>query len=165
MPVDVTDRIEKSVLLHVSLERAWKALSHAKEFGEWFGVTFDGPFIAGAPLHGKIVPTKADLEVAKLQEPYAGRPFDITVDRIEPPHLFSFRWHPYAVEPGIDYSNEPTTLIVFTLEQRTDGILLTVTESGFDHISLERRAKAFAANEGGWTMQMTLIEKHLARPA
>jgi uncharacterized protein YndB with AHSA1/START domain len=165
MPVDVTDRIEKSVLLRVSLERVWKALTDAKEFGEWFGVTFDGPFVAGAPLHGNIVPTKADLEVAKLQEPYAGKPFDIIVDRIEPPHLFSFRWHPYAVEPGIDYSNEPTTLIVFTLEQRTDGVLLTVTESGFDHIPLDRRAKAFASNEGGWTMQMKLLEKHLARPA
>jgi len=165
MPVDVADRIEKNVLLHVSLERAWNALADAKTYGEWFGVAFDGPFVAGARLHGTIVPTKADLEVAKLQEPYVGTSFDITVDRIEPPHLFSFRWHPYAVEPGVDYSDEPTTLIRFTLEQKADGVLLTVTESGFKRIPLDRRAKAFTANESGWMMQMTLIEKYLARSA
>ena len=165
MTVDVTDRIEKQILLKASRARVWKALTDAKEFGEWFGVRFDGPFVAGAPLHGVIVPTQADAEVAKLQEPYAGRAFDITVDRIEPPRLFSFRWHPYAVEPGSDYSKEPTTLVVFTLEERPDGVLLTVTESGFDRIPLDRRAKAFGANEGGWQMQMMLIEKYLASSA
>jgi len=162
MTVDVTDRIEKQVVLRASRARVWKALTDAKEFGEWFGVRFDGPFVASAPLHGVIVPTQADAEVAKLQEPYAGRPFDITVDRIEPQRLFSFRWHPYAVEPGSDYSKEPTTLVMFTLEEQPGGIRLTVTESGFDRVPLDRRAKAFAANEGGWEKQMTLIEKHLA---
>jgi activator of Hsp90 ATPase-like protein len=103
--------------------------------------------------------------VARLQEPHAGKPFDITVDRIEPMRLFSFRWHPYAIDPAADYSNEPTTLVVFTLEEKPDGILLTVTESGFDKIPLERRVDAFTANDGGWAKQMTLIEKHLARPA
>jgi len=163
--VVVTDRIEKRILLHASRARVWKALADSKEFGEWFGVRFDGPFVAGAPLHGVIVPTQADVEVAKLQEPYAGRAFEITVDRIEPQRLFSFRWHPYAVEPGIDYSTEPTTLVVFTLEEQPAGIDLTVTESGFNQIPLDRRAKAFAANEGGWAKQMTLIEKYLAQSA
>jgi uncharacterized protein YndB with AHSA1/START domain len=165
MAVAVTDRIEKRILLHASRARVWKALTDATEFGEWFGVRFDGPFVAGAPLRGVIVPTQVDADVAKLQEPYAGRAFDITVDRIEPQRLFSFRWHPYAVEPGIDYSKEPTTLVVFTLEDQPGGIQLTVTESGFDQIPLDRRAKAFAANEGGWAKQMTLIEKHLAHSA
>src|SRR5262249_46640567 len=142
MLVGISDRIEKSVRLHVSLDRVWTALTDAKAFGEWFGVKFDGPFIAGAALHGVIIPTKADLEVARLQEPYTGKPFEITVDRIEPQHLFSFRWHPDAVEPGIDYSNEPTTLIEFTLEETADGVLLSVSESGFDRIPLDRRAKA-----------------------
>ena len=162
MTVDVTDRIEKQVLLKASRARVWKALTDAKEFGEWFGVRFDGPFVAGAPLHGVIVPTQADADVAKLQEPYAGRAFDITVDRIEPQRLFSFRWHPYAVEPGSDHSKEPTTLVMFALEEHPGGIRLTVTESGFDQVPLDRRAAAFAANEGGWEKQMTLIEKHLA---
>src|SRR5262249_48213410 len=134
MTVAVTDRIEKRILLYASRARVWKALTDAKEFGAWFGVRFDGPFVAGAPLRGIIVPTQADAEVARLQEPYAGRPFDITVDRIEPQRLFSFRWHPYAVEPGIDYSKEPTTLVVFALEDQPGGIGLTVTESGFDLI-------------------------------
>ncbi len=165
MPVAVSDRIQKNVLLKAPRARVWKALTDAKEFGEWFGVRFDGPFVAGAPLRGVIAPTKVDPEVAKLQQPYAGKTFDITVDRIEPQRLFSFRWHPYAVEPGVDYSKEPTTLIVFTLEEKPNGILLTVTESGFDQIPLDRRAKAFTANEGGWAIQMTLIEKHLARSA
>jgi len=165
MTAAVTDRIEKKVLLKAPHARVWKALTDAKEFGEWFGVKFDGAFVAGAAVRGVVVPTRADAEIARLQEPYAGKTFDITVDRIEPQKLFSFRWHPYAIEPGVDYSKEPTTLVVFTLDEKPDGLLLTVTESGFDRIPLERRAQAFAANEGGWTMQMTLIEKHLARPA
>jgi uncharacterized protein YndB with AHSA1/START domain len=165
MSVAVTDRIQKQVLLNASRARVWKALTDAKEFGEWFGVTFDRPFAAGASLRGVIAPTKADPEVARLQQPYAGKTFDITVDRIEPQHLFSFRWHPYAIEPGVDYSKEPTTLVVFTLEEKANGVLLTVTESGFDRIPLDRRGAAFTANEGGWALQMTLIEKHLARSA
>jgi uncharacterized protein YndB with AHSA1/START domain len=165
MTAVVADRIEKKVLLKAPRARVWKALTDAKEFGEWFGVKFEGAFAAGAAVRGVVVPTRADAEIARLQEPYAGKTFDITVDRIEPQKLFSFRWHPYAIEPGVDYSKEPTTLVVFTLDDKADGVLLTVTETGFDRIPLERRAQAFAANEGGWTMQMTLIEKHLARPA
>jgi uncharacterized protein YndB with AHSA1/START domain len=165
MTAAVADRIEKKVLLKAPKARVWKALTDAKEFGEWFGVKFDGAFVAGAPLRGVVMPTKVDPEVARLQQPYAGKTFDITVDRIEPQSLFSFRWHPYAIEPGVDYSKEPTTLVVFTLEEKSDGVLLTVTESGFDQIPLARRAEAFTANEGGWTMQMTLVEKYLARSA
>ena len=163
MAVAVTDRIEKRIVLHASRARVWNALSDAKEFGEWFGVRFDGPFVAGAPLRGVIVPTQADVEIAKLQEPYAGRAFDITVDRIEPQRLFSFRWHPYAVEPGVDYSSEPTTLIEFALEEVPNGVMLTVTESGFDQIPLARRVKAFTANEQGWGRVLQLVEKYLAQ--
>ena len=160
-----TDRIDKKVLLSAPRARVWKALTDAEEFGTWFGVKFEGPFTPGKPQRGVIVPTKVDAEVAAAQKPYAGMPFEITVDRIEPERLFSFRWHPFAVEPGVDYSQEPTTLIVFTLEDAANGVLLTVTESGFDRIPLARRAKAFTANEGGWTMVMTLIEKYLAKTA
>jgi uncharacterized protein YndB with AHSA1/START domain len=108
---------------------------------------------------------RVDVEVAKAQQPYEGLPFEISVDRIEPKKLFAFRWHPFAVERGVDYSREPTTLIVFALEDVADGTMLTVTESGFDRIPLARRAKALTANEGGWTMVMTLIEKHLVEAA
>jgi uncharacterized protein YndB with AHSA1/START domain len=160
-----TDRIEKQVLLRAPRVRVWRALTDAEEFGTWFGVKFNGPFIPGSLLRGVIVPTRVDVEVAKAQQPYEGMPFEISVDRIEPETLFAFRWHPFAIEPGVDYSREPTTLIVFALEDVADGTMLTVTESGFDRIPLARRAKAFTANEGGWTMVMALIEKHLVQAA
>lgn len=165
METNVTDRIEKKVLLRAPLARVWRAISDAKEFGSWFGVDFEGAFVAGKPIKGKIVPTKADPEVAKSQEPYAGMKFDFTVDRIEPERLFSFRWHPFAIDTNVDYSHEPTTLVVFQLEPADGGTLLTITESGFDRVPLERRAKAFAMNEQGWTAQARLIEKYLANAA
>jgi uncharacterized protein YndB with AHSA1/START domain len=160
-----TDRIQKQVILKAPLERVWKAVSDASKFGEWFGVLFEGPFAAGKAMKGKIVPTKADPEVAKMQEPYAGATFDCIVDRIEPMTLFSFRWHPFAVDPAVDYSQEPTTLVTFQLEPVPGGTQLTITESGFDSIPLARRAKAFEMNGEGWTHQMRLIEKYLAAHA
>ena len=158
-----TDRIEKKIVLHAPLKRVWRALTDSTEFGVWFGVKFDGPFQPGASLHGVIVPTTMDPEVAKAQKAHEGTPFQITVEQIEPDRLFSFRWHPFAIENGADYSAEPTTLVSFTLEQLTDGVLLTVTESGFDQIPLARRAQAFQANEQGWGMQVKLIEAYLVR--
>jgi uncharacterized protein YndB with AHSA1/START domain len=157
-----TDRIEKKVLLRAPRERVWHAISDARQFGSWFGVEFAGAFIAGATTIGKLVPTTVDPEAAKRQKQYEGFKFEFAIDRIEPQRLFSFRWHPFAVERGVDYSKEPATLVTFELEQQADGTMLTVTESGFDRIPLERRAKAFAANEQGWTAQIKLIEKYLA---
>lgn len=160
-----TDRIEKQILLRAPRERVWHAVSEAQQFGRWFGVAFDGPFVAGARLRGRIKPTEVDPEVAKLQEPHAGKPFEFVVESIEPMRRISFRWHPYAIEPGRDYSDEPMTLIVFELREAEGGVLLTITESGFDRIPLQRRATAFAANDGGWAHQCLLLEKYLALPA
>lgn len=160
-----TDRIEKRILLRAPLQRVWSALSDATEFGSWFGMKFDGRFTPGARVRGTIVGTKVDTEVAKAQKQHEGIPFEITIDRMEPERLFSFRWHPGAVEHGVDYSHEPTTLVVFTLEPVANGVMLTVIESGFDHIPLERRAKAFTANEQGWGIVVKLIEKYLAQAA
>jgi uncharacterized protein YndB with AHSA1/START domain len=143
----------------------WRALTDAKEFGTWFGVKFEGPFVPGERLRGVVVATEVDPVVAEAQEPHKGMPFDITVDRIVPETLFAFRWHPNALERGVDYSAEPTTLVVFSLEDVANGVKLIVTESGFDQIPLARRAKAFTANESGWTMVTMLIEKFLANPA
>jgi uncharacterized protein YndB with AHSA1/START domain len=159
------DGIEKKVLLRAPLERVWHAVSDARQFGAWFGVAFDGPFVPGARMTGRIVPTQVDEEVARLQKPYEGRAFEVTVDRIEPERLFSFRWHPFAIDPAVDYSSEPTTLVVFELQEVEGGTLLSITESGFDGIPLARRAQAFAANEGGWTHQANLIEKYLSHAA
>ena len=158
-----TDRIEKKILLHAPLKRVWRALSDSTEFGSWFGMKFDGPFAPGARMRGVIVPTTVDAEVARAQKEYEGMPFEITIEQIEPEKLFSFRWHPFAVERGVDYSAEPTTLVVFALEESAKGVMLTVTESGFDRIPIERRAKAFMANEQGWGMVVKLIERYLAQ--
>jgi|SRR5882672_360220 len=160
-----TDRIEKSIVLRAPLDRVWNAVSDAKQFGSWFGVAFDGPFKENTRLTGKIVPTTADPEVAKLQEPHRGKPFDFTVERIEPPRRISFRWHPFAIEPGVDYSREPMTSIVFDLKAVPEGVLLTISESGFDGIPVARRAEAFKANEGGWEHQTQLIKKYLEQRA
>jgi uncharacterized protein YndB with AHSA1/START domain len=158
-----TDRIEKKVLLRAPRKRVWRALSDSTEFGTWFGVKFDGPFTPGASMRGVIVPTQVNAEVANAQKPYEGLPFEITIEKMEPERLFSFRWHPFAIERGVDYSAEPTTLVVFALEELPGGVMLTVTESGFDQIPLARRAKAFTANEQGWGMMVKLVEEYLVR--
>ena len=157
-----TDRIEKKITLRASLQRVWQALSDSSEFGSWFGMKFDVPFVPGTTIRGTIVPTTVDPAVAETQEPYEGMPVEILVEQMEPEKLFSFRWHPFAIEQDVDYSAEPTTLVAFALEESPDGVILTVTESGFDSIPLARRAKAFAANDAGWAAQMHLIEEYLA---
>jgi uncharacterized protein YndB with AHSA1/START domain len=156
------DRIEKKILLRAPRQRVWRALSDATEFGTWFGMKFDGPFVAGTKLRCTIVPTTVNAEVAKAQKQHEGIPFEITIEQIEPERLFSFRWHPHAIERGADYSGEPATLIVFALEDVPGGVMLTVTESGFDQIPLARRAKAFTANEQGWNIMVRVLEEYLA---
>ncbi len=138
-------------------------MSDSAEFGSWFGMRFEGPFAPGATMRGVIVPTTVDAEVAKGQKAYEGLAFEIVIEQIEPERLFSFRWHPGAVDPDVDYSVEPTTLVTFSLEEVTGGVMLTVTESGFDRIPLARRAKAFATNDGGWAIQVRLIAEYLTR--
>lgn len=155
------DRVEKKILLRASLSRVWRAISDSGEFGQWFGVKFDGPFAPAAHMRGVIVPTTIDAEVAKAQKQYEGAAFEIIIETIDPMKLFSFRWHPFAVDPAVDYSAEPTTLVEFALEEVADGVMLTVTESGFDRIPLSRRLRAFTANEGGWSKAVTLIEKYV----
>jgi uncharacterized protein YndB with AHSA1/START domain len=157
-----SDRIEKQILLHAPLDRVWRALSDSTEFGTWFGMKFNGPFAPGAIMRGIIVPTTVDAEVAKSQKPYEGIPFDITIDRMEPERLFSYRWHPGAIDPNVDYSVEPTTLVVFTLAKVPEGVMLTITESGFDQIPLARRSQALKQNEQGWSGVSKLISGYLA---
>jgi uncharacterized protein YndB with AHSA1/START domain len=158
-----SDRIEKKILLRAPRARVWRALTDSQEFGTWFGVKFEGPFAPGKAMRGTMVPTTVDADVAKRQKGFEGSPFEILVERLDPERLFSFRWHPFAIERGVDYSAEPTTLVAFDLADATGGILLTVTETGFDGIPLARRAKAFTANEEGWGMVVGLVEKYLAQ--
>lgn len=165
MPAVNTDRIEKTILLKAPLARVWRAISDAGEFGQWFGMTFEGRFVPGARLEGRITGTTVDAEVAKAQRQHSGLTFDIQIERVEPQRLFSFRWHPAAIDPAVDYSREPTTLIEFTLAETPDGVRLTVVESGFDRLPAGRRAEAFASNDGGWSIVVTLVERYLAQAA
>ena len=160
-----TDRIEKQITLRAPRARVWQAISDTRQFGQWFGIEFDSAFVAGKHVTGRIKPTQVDPEVAKMQEPHAGMACDFHVERIEPMNLFSFRWHPYAVDHGKDYATEPTTLVTFELQDVPEGTLLKITESGFDRIPLARRAEAFKSNDGGWTHQCKLIEKYLTQNA
>jgi uncharacterized protein YndB with AHSA1/START domain len=148
--LDSSDRIEKSVLIPAPRTRVWSALTDAEQFSAWFGVKMKGPFAAGAHLRGQIT-----------HPGYEHVPFEITIERMEPEQLFSWRWHPHAIDPKIDYSPEPTTLVVFELADAPEGTLLTVVESGFEGIPLSRRLEAYRGNDRGWAIQMTAIEKYV----
>ncbi|MCW5890705.1 MAG: SRPBCC family protein [bacterium] len=146
-----TDRIEKSVVLRAPRARVWRALSNAEEFGTWFRVKMHGPFVAGTAVRGNI--TYPGYEHVVME---------VHVERMEPERLFSYRWHPYAIDPAVDYTAEPTTLVEFRLEDAPGGTRLTVIESGFDRIPAGRRAEAFRMNEGGWSEQVQNLSRHVA---
>jgi uncharacterized protein YndB with AHSA1/START domain len=145
-----TDRIEKSIVLEAPLGRVWRAISDAEEFGTWFRVQLEGPFVAGQVLRGKI--TYPGYEHLRAE---------LFVERIQPQTYLSYRWHPAAVEPGVDYSAEPTTLVEFKLTEIATGTELTIVESGFDALPAARRAEAFRMNEGGWAEQCQNIARHV----
>jgi uncharacterized protein YndB with AHSA1/START domain len=153
------DAIRKEAVLAAPMERVWHAVSDARQFGEWFGAAFDGPFVAGRKVTGRIVPTRVDAEVAKMQKPYEGTPLELAVEAIEPQRRIVFGWHPFAIDKSVDYSREPMTRIAFDLQEVDTGTRLTVTESGFEALPAARRAAAYAANEGGWEHQLRLVGK------
>jgi uncharacterized protein YndB with AHSA1/START domain len=154
-----TDRIEKSVLLRAPLDRVWSAISDSAQFGRWFGMRFDGPFVAGSIVRGVIAPTTVDDAVARLQEPHAGMADTWEIVAVEPRRRFAYRWHPFG---GADHAGEPTTLVEFTLDETPDGVMLRITESGFDAIPAPRSTTAFEANSEGWSAQVRLVQKYLA---
>lgn len=145
-----TDRIEKQVELKASSARVWRALTDHREFGAWFGVDLPEPFAPGKTSRGRIT-----------HPGYEHVPFEFIVQEMREQVLFSFLWHPYAVDPEVDYSAEPHTLVEFRLETVGAGTRLTVTESGFDRIPPGRRHEAFRMNEGGWNAQLKNIEAHV----
>jgi uncharacterized protein YndB with AHSA1/START domain len=156
-----TDRIEKRVVLRAPLDRVWRAISDAEEFGRWFGVRFGGPFVAGTSVTAAITPTTVDDEVAKRQEPHAGVKSTWQIVAIEPRRRFAYRWHPFPIDPGADHEREPTTLVEFVLSETPDGVLLTITESGFDALPEARRSASFDANAEGWAIQTGLVRRYL----
>jgi uncharacterized protein YndB with AHSA1/START domain len=146
-----TDRIEKRVVLRATRARVWRAITNAKEFGTWFRMNLDGEFAAGKTMRGNI--THPGYEHVKVE---------MRVERIQPESYFSYRWHPYAIDSGVDYSAEPMTLVEFKLDDAEDGVAVTIIESGFDKIPLERRAEAFRMNEKGWGGQIKNLERHVS---
>ena len=145
-----TDRIEKEIVVRAPRARVWRAITDAREFGQWFGVEMKDGFAPGARAQGRI--THPGYEHLTLE---------VQVERMEPEHLFSWRWHPYAVDPKRDYSEEPTTLVVFELEEVAEGTRIRVTESGFDRIPLARRSEAFQMNSGGWAAQVQNVARYV----
>jgi uncharacterized protein YndB with AHSA1/START domain len=146
----MSNRIEKQIELNAPISRVWRALTDYREFGEWFQVKLEGPFVPGQTSRGHI--TYPGYEHLK---------WEAVVQKLEPERLFSFTWHPYAVDPDADYSNEPSTLVEFRLEPKDNGTVLYLTESGFDALPKDRQFEAFRMNEDGWTEQMSNIESHL----
>jgi uncharacterized protein YndB with AHSA1/START domain len=144
------DRIEKQVEIAAPVARVWQALTDSRQFGEWFLVKMEGPFVAGKPVAGQI--THPGYEHVRMQ---------IVVKAIDPETLFSFTWHPYAIDSKVDYTQEEPTLIEFRLKATAGGTLLTVTESGFDKIPAQRRAEAFLRNDSGWAQQMKNIQAYV----
>jgi uncharacterized protein YndB with AHSA1/START domain len=148
------DRIEKQIQVAAPVTRVWQALTDSRQFGEWFMVRMDGPFVAGQPISGQI--SHPGYEHLRMQ---------LEIQKIEPETYFSYTWHPYAIDPKIDYSQETPTLVEFRLQPTAEGTLLTVTESGFAKLPKERYTDAFRMNNGGWEQQIKNIEAYVRRSA
>lgn len=147
----MNEAVEKKIGLNAPVSRVWRALTDFREFGEWFRVKLEGPFAPGQSARGHI--TYPGYEHLK---------WEVMVQKMESERLFSFTWHPYAIDPKIDYSKETPTLVEFKLAKAGQGTLLTIVESGFDKVPAHRRAEAFRMNEGGWTEQLKNIERHVS---
>jgi uncharacterized protein YndB with AHSA1/START domain len=148
----MSNQVEKKIEIKAPVSRVWQALTDYREFGEWFRVKLDGPFVAGEVSRGRM--TYPGYEHYK---------WEVVVKQIVPERLFSYTWHPYALDQSRDYSQETPTLVEFRLEKTVNGTLLTVTESGFDKVPQDRRDEAYRANDNGWSIQVKNIEEYLAR--
>ena len=145
-----TDRIDREIVLRAPRARVWRALTDSGEFGAWFGVKLDGPFAVGQSVKGHITAPE-----------YAHLTLEVIVESMEPERLFAYRWHPYAIDPKVDFSAEPMTLVEFRLEDAPGGTRLSIVESGFDRLPAHRRDEAFRMNEGGWQAQLGNVRKHV----
>jgi len=146
------DRIEKQIELEAPVGRVWRALTDSRQFGEWFRVSLEGPFVAGKTVGGQI--TYPGYEHIRME---------LEVQAIKPETYFSYKWHPYAIDPKVDYTKETPTLVEFRLEPTERGTRLTLTESGFEKVPADRRAEAFRMNTGGWNEQMKNIQAYVGK--
>jgi uncharacterized protein YndB with AHSA1/START domain len=148
----MANSIEKTVDLKAPVEKVWHALTDHEQFGSWFRVKLEGPFVLGELSRGRVT-----------YPGYEHLRWEARVVRMEKPKVFAFTWHPYAVDPDKDYFGEPPTLVEFTLTPRPAGTHLRIVESGFDALPLERRDEAMRMNEGGWAVQMENVKAHVER--
>ena len=145
----MTNSITKTTFVKAPIDRVWRAISDHQQFGEWFKVALDQPFAAGQTSTGRIT-----------HPGYEHLPWTAEIEAMDPPRRFAFRWHPYAIEPDVDYSAEPTTLVEFLLESEADGTRVTITESGFDKLPEARRESALRSNTEGWTIQTENLREY-----
>jgi uncharacterized protein YndB with AHSA1/START domain len=165
------DRIEKQVTLRAPVSRVWRALIDAEEFGRWFGIRLDGPFVEGHTVAGTFAGRFTEDDMARFQRAVGLTPGKVripqgssvfcTVERIDPERYFSFRWIPFGIDAEVDPATEPSTLVEFTLEAAGDGTRLTIVESGFDRVPQRRRERAFRMNTGGWASQADNLRKYV----
>ena len=146
----MSNQIEKTIELNAPVDRVWRALTTPAEFGAWFRVKLDGAFTPGETKRGNITHPGYEHVV-----------WEAKVVKMEKASLFAFTWHPYAVDPKVDYSSEPPTLVEFRLEPNGAGTRLTVIESGFEAIPEHRRDEALRMNDGGWTQQVQNIRTYV----
>ncbi|BAH40346.1 MAG TPA: vanillate O-demethylase oxidoreductase VanB [Gemmatimonas aurantiaca] len=166
------DRIKKRVLIAAPVRRVWRAITDHQEFGAWFGVQLDGPFVVGQPVTGRFDERLNADGVMEFQESMGLTPSPVTipdgptvfctVDAITPEQRFAFRWIPFGIDASVDPATEPTTLVEFLLEAEGDGTQLTIIESGFDDVPAHRRERAFMMNHAGWTGQAENLAQHVA---
>jgi uncharacterized protein YndB with AHSA1/START domain len=154
------DRIEKSAVLHASLERVWQAVGDSAQFGTWFGMDIDQPFVEGATVMAVMTATAVDDEIAAQQKPHAGATCPLEIVTVDPPKRLAFRWNPV---PDPEFA-DVTTLVEFTLTEVDDGVLLEIVESGFEALPASHRTAAFDSNSGGWAAQLNLVGRYVTEP-
>ena len=146
---ELLDRIDRTIEIEAPPDRVWRVLTTAADLAAWFKVTVEGDIAPGA-----------EVWMTSTQPGYEGMRFAVRIVEMTAPRQFVWQWHPGAVDPAVDYSREPWTTVTFVLEAAGRGTRLSVSEIGFNEISLSRRAKVFADNTGGWTAVIDWIRTY-----
>jgi uncharacterized protein YndB with AHSA1/START domain len=143
------NRIDRTIEVNAPPDRVWRVLTTAKDLAAWFEMKVEGEIAPGA-----------EVWMTTTNPAYAGQRFVVRVTEMTPPRRFAWQWHPGAIDPAVDYSKEPWTTVTFTLEPSAGGTRLSVAETGFNDVSLARRAKVFTDNSQGWTEVIVWIQKY-----
>jgi len=143
-------RIDRSIDLAASPERVWRALTTAAELSAWFQVAIEGDIAVGK-----------EVWMTSVHPNHANARFKVRFIDLSSPRRMVWQWHPGEVDPNFDYNTEAETTVTFDLEPTAQGTRLTVSETGFDRISLARRAKVYRDNANGWAEVLVWLQKHV----